>query len=36
MFLSKILLRLCMIIHFIVKENIFDVIVCKLLAEEKY
>ena len=30
MFLSKILIRLCMIIIYIVEENIFAVIVCKL------
>ena len=36
MFLSKILTRSCMIIHYIVKENIFFVIVYTLLLQKKY
>ena len=33
MFLSKVLIRSCMIIHFIVEENIFVVIVYMLLLQ---
>ena len=36
MFLSKILIRSCMIIHYIVEENIFAVIVYKLVVQKKY
>ena len=36
MLLSKILVPSCMIIHYIVKENIFVAIVYKLLAQKKY
>ena len=35
MFLSKILIRLCVIIYYIVEENIFVVIVYKLLLQKK-
>ena len=36
MFLSEILINLCMVIHYIVEENIFAVIVCNLLAPKEY
>ena len=35
MFLSKILIHSCMIIHYIMEENISVVIVCKLLEQQK-
>ena len=35
MLLSKILIHLCMIIHYIVEENIFVEIVYKLLEQQK-
>ena len=35
MFLSKILIPSCMIMHYIVEENIFVTIVCKLLEQQK-
>ena len=34
-FLSKISIHSCMIIHYIMEENIFGVIVCKLLEQQK-
>ena len=36
MLLSKILTRLCMIIHYPEEENIFAVFVYKLLVQKKY
>ena len=36
MFLSKILIHLCMVIHYMVEGNIFAGIVCKLSAQKKY
>ena len=36
MFLSKILIHLCMIIHYTMEENIFVIIVYKLLVRKKY
>ena len=36
MFLSKVLIRSCMIIHFIVEENIFVVIVYMLLLQKNF
>ena len=34
MFLSKVLINLCMIIHYIVEGNIFVVIIYKLLVQK--
>ena len=36
MFLSMISIDLCMIIHYIVEENVFVVIVCMLLLQKKF
>ena len=36
MFLSMISIDLCMIIHYIVEENIFVVIVCMLSLQKKF
>ena len=36
MFLSKILIHSCMIIHYILDEDLFVVIAYKLLVQKKY
>ena len=36
MFLSKFLINLCMIMHCVLKENIFAIIISRLLVQEKY